>query len=60
MVDRHVVPVGMDVPADAASREPASPAPEGYAIWLEELKSRVRTTQFRAVRAANAEVIQLY
>ncbi|MCL2464600.1 MAG: PDDEXK nuclease domain-containing protein [Micrococcales bacterium] len=34
--------------------------PEGYASWLEELKARVRTTQFRAMRAANAEVILLY
>lgn len=59
-VDRHVVPVGMDVPADRAPKGPASPAPEGYAGWLEELKSRVRTTQFRAARAANAEVIGLY
>ncbi|MDR1265206.1 MAG: PDDEXK nuclease domain-containing protein [Propionibacteriaceae bacterium] len=34
--------------------------PPGYAEWLADLKARVRATQFRAVRAANAEVIKLY
>jgi predicted nuclease of restriction endonuclease-like (RecB) superfamily len=28
--------------------------------WLADLKARVRATQFRAVRAANAEVVELY
>jgi predicted nuclease of restriction endonuclease-like (RecB) superfamily len=39
---------------------PADDAPEGYAEWLVELKRRVRATQFQALRAANAEIIQLY
>jgi len=60
MIDRHVTPVGMDAPAVPSSGGAASPMPEGYAVWLEELKARVRTTQFRAARAANAEVIRLY
>lgn len=34
--------------------------PDGYADLLRDLKARVRNTQFRAVRAANAEVIHLY
>ena len=34
--------------------------PAGYAEWLVEVKARVRATQFRAVRAANREVIGLY
>lgn len=33
---------------------------DGYADLLAELKQRVRTTQFRAARAANAEVLRLY
>lgn len=60
MTERHVTPVGMDAPAVPTPRDPAAPMPEGYAPWLEELKARVRTTQFRAARAANAEVIHLY
>lgn len=39
---------------------PLEETPPGYAEWLADLKSRVRATQFRAVRAANAEVIALY
>ncbi|ACZ32443.1 protein of unknown function DUF1016 (plasmid) [Xylanimonas cellulosilytica DSM 15894] len=35
-------------------------APDGYAALLAELKARVRATQFRAARAANAEVLRLY
>ncbi|MCL2092079.1 MAG: PDDEXK nuclease domain-containing protein [Micrococcales bacterium] len=34
--------------------------PPGYAEWLADLKARVRTTQFRAARAANTEVLRLY
>ncbi|MDR1187235.1 MAG: PDDEXK nuclease domain-containing protein [Bifidobacteriaceae bacterium] len=34
--------------------------PPGYAEWLVDLKARVRATQFRAARAASAEVIRLY
>lgn len=34
--------------------------PVGYAELLAELKARVRATQFRAVRAANTEVLRLY
>lgn len=60
MMDRQVAPVGMDAPAARGSVGLVLPMPEGYAAWLEDLKSRVRTTQFRAARAANAQVIQLY
>ncbi len=34
--------------------------PAGYADLLADLKARVRATQFRAARAANAEVLRLY
>jgi len=34
--------------------------PSGYAEWLVDVKARVRATQLRVLRAANAEVIQLY
>jgi len=34
--------------------------PAGYADWLADVKKRVRVTQFRAARAANVEVINLY
>ncbi|WP_454853213.1 PDDEXK nuclease domain-containing protein [Promicromonospora soli] len=34
--------------------------PKGYNEFMTDLKQRVRTTQFRAVRAANAEVLRLY
>ncbi|NNH53652.1 DUF1016 domain-containing protein [Promicromonospora citrea] len=37
-----------------------SSAPHGYAEFIAELKQRVRTTQVRAVRAANTEVLRLY
>jgi len=60
VADRHITPAGMDVPAVPAAARQASPMPERYAAWLEELKARVRATQFRAARAANAEVIRLY
>lgn len=36
------------------------PTPAGYAELLADLKARVRATQFRAARAANAEVLRLY
>lgn len=39
--------------------DPAT-APEGYAELLEELKARVRSSQVRALRAANTEVLRLY
>ncbi|WP_285102822.1 PDDEXK nuclease domain-containing protein [Promicromonospora sp. MEB111] len=35
-------------------------APDGYGEFIADLKRRVRTTQFRAVRAANTEVLRLY
>ncbi|MCL2422799.1 MAG: PDDEXK nuclease domain-containing protein [Micrococcales bacterium] len=35
-------------------------APLGYHTWLDELKTRVRTTQVRAARAANTEILRLY
>ena len=34
--------------------------PEGYAELLKAVKARVRTSQVRAVRAANSEVLALY
>jgi len=34
--------------------------PAGYAELLEQLKARVRTSQVRAARAANSELLQLY
>jgi len=50
-----------------AKRQPARhsapaalPAPAGYSDWLADVKERVRTTQFRAARAANTEVLRLY
>jgi hypothetical protein len=60
MTHRHITPVGMDAPVTPVPRPTAVPMPQGYAAWLEDLKQRVRTTQFRATRAANAEVIRLY
>jgi predicted nuclease of restriction endonuclease-like (RecB) superfamily len=34
--------------------------PAGYREFIADLKHRVRTTQFRAVRAANTQVLRLY
>jgi predicted nuclease of restriction endonuclease-like (RecB) superfamily len=34
--------------------------PDGYGALLDQLKARVRATQFRAARAANTEVLRLY
>ncbi|MGI5190050.1 PDDEXK nuclease domain-containing protein [Promicromonospora sp. CA-289599] len=34
--------------------------PAGYEEFMADLKRRVRTTQFRAMRAANTEVLRLY
>ncbi len=34
--------------------------PEGYTEWLKEIKSRIRSTQQRAVLAANSAMITLY
>ncbi len=34
--------------------------PAGYLELLEQLKARVRSTQVRAARAANSEVLALY
>ncbi|MFC3690490.1 PDDEXK nuclease domain-containing protein [Aquipuribacter hungaricus] len=36
------------------------PVPEGYGDLLERLKERVRTSQVRAARAANTELLALY
>ena len=36
------------------------PAPEGYADWLSELKSRIHTAQQRATLAVNHELVLLY
>ncbi len=37
-----------------------APAPEGYADWLTELKSRIHTAQQRATLAVNRELVLLY
>ncbi len=44
------------------SEHPAglTPAPEGYADWLTELKSRIHTAQQRATLAVNRELVLLY
>ena len=49
----------MNDPARITPR-PVEPMPSGYAEWLVDLKARVRATQSRAARAANAEVVALY
>jgi predicted nuclease of restriction endonuclease-like (RecB) superfamily len=36
------------------------PAPEGYADWLLDLKSRIHTAQQRAALAVNRELVLLY
>lgn len=36
------------------------PQPRGYQEFIADLKQRVRTTQFRAVHAANTQVLRLY
>jgi len=36
------------------------PEPAGYAELLEQLEARVRTSQVRAARAADSELLQLY
>lgn len=48
------------------SKQPDTPAtvtpalPEGYAVWMAELKTRIRSSQTRAMLAVNAELIRLY
>ena len=44
------------------SDQPVSlaPAPEGYADWLGDLKTRIHTAQQRAALAANRELVLLY
>lgn len=37
-----------------------TPAPEGYASWLVELKTRIHTAQQRAALAVNRELVLLY
>ena len=34
--------------------------PEGYALWLADLKARIYSTQQRAARSVNTELLQLY
>ena len=36
------------------------PVPEGYALWLDELKGRIHGAQQRAALAVNRELVQLY
>src|SRR3972149_11344272 len=47
-------PVGQDVQQSAARM------PEGYAAFLEDLKSRIRAAQIRAALSVNRELIQIY
>lgn len=44
------------------SDRPASltPTPAGYADWLAELKTRIRSAQQRAALAVNRELVLLY
>lgn len=48
----------MSAPRDQRSSDDLEPA--GYAQLLEALKERVRSTQVRAARAANTELLRLY
>jgi len=57
-MNRHMSVAGMDVPDE--EKNGIVLMPSGYASWLEDVKGRVRSTQFRAARAANTEVIRLY
>jgi predicted nuclease of restriction endonuclease-like (RecB) superfamily len=59
-MSRRLSPVGMDVPLAAPAGNGIPIHPADYAAWLDELKTHVRATQFRAARAANAEVVHLY
>jgi DUF1016 N-terminal domain len=34
--------------------------PDGYALWLADLKTRIYSAQQRAVSAVNTELLQLY
>ncbi len=43
-----------------SGQPPEGAVPAGYAELLEALKARVRSTQVRAARAANTEVLRLY
>ena len=36
------------------------PVPEGYALWLDELKTRIHGAQQRAALAVNRELVLLY
>ena len=55
MTDQHLT-----TQTSAAESPDAGTVPPGYAEWLTDLKARVRTTQLRAVRAANVEMLRLY
>lgn len=49
--------------ADLSNRVPprtVEEIPEGYERWLADIAARVRSTQFRIARGANAETIRLY
>lgn len=45
---------------DDAKPVKLTPAPEGYADWLADLKTRIHTAQQRAVLAVNRELVLLY
>jgi predicted nuclease of restriction endonuclease-like (RecB) superfamily len=44
----------------AGIARPTSGFPAGYSPWLDELKTRIRAAQVKAVLAANAELVLLY
>lgn len=46
--------------AEDAKPVKLTPAPEGYADWLVELKTRIHTAQQRAALAVNRELVLLY
>ena len=42
------------------TRKSAAVPPQGYALWLAEVKQRVRAAQQRAALAVNSELLRLY
>lgn len=49
--------------AELSNRIPPQPVekvPDGYERWLADIAARVRSTQFRIARGANAETMRLY
>lgn len=50
----------MDEVSRPVPRRTVEGMPDGYPEWLAEIAGRVRSTQFRLARGANAETIRLY